>query len=249
MGTIQRYDGSVAADTFLEADFTSRFVDNSESCPFEQSAEVMERWRSAGATTVFMAGTFDILTINHVLALAQCRLLGALAVLSKEGQPIELEKVQEVAASDAVRLMVTVDTDTALERSKSRRPDKGNVPKPTMGWQTRAAMVAMQSVPSAEPGQRRQAADFVTVHGPESCKFCPSCINLSNSDMAAALNPDVVVVSAESTNTINELARHQEQGRLTDTLVVVVGAEDEGFTDPILGGLVSTTNIIKRTQS
>jgi hypothetical protein len=67
--------------------------------------------------------------------------------------------------------------------------------------------------------------------------------------MAAALDPDVVVVSAESTNTISELARHQEQGRLANTLVVVVGAEDEGFTDPIFGGLVSTTNIIKRTQS
>lgn len=240
--------------TILEGDFANRVHDiSSLACSFEVASEHMNRWRQDGRLSVFNAGTYDILTRNHILGLVQCRTLGAMMLLGVDKVETDRQQrtVHEVAASNAVHLMVTLDTDTALRDAKSRRPDKGAAPKPTLGWDTRAAMLAMQSIPSADYTSRRHAVDFITRHGPDSCPSCAigECTNRDNALMTAGLQPDLVVVNADSLNTVRDIKSYQEEGLLPHTQLAVVCESDNEYFDPILQGPVTTTAIIKYVRS
>src|ERR1039457_2091347 len=97
----------------------------------ETAAGVMDQWKKMGAVTVFMAGAFDIPTPNHRLGLGEARLMaGALACgidYSKlyEGVSSQLIcAVQAVAASDTVKLMVTLDTDEGVRSTKAFTTEK-----------------------------------------------------------------------------------------------------------------------------
>ena len=164
---------------------------------------------------MFNAGTYDILTRNHILGLVQCRTLGAMTLLGLEKIETDSQQraVHKLAASEAVHLMVTLDTDMAIREAKSRLPSKGGAPKPTLGWDTRAAMLAMQSIPIEGYASRRHAVDFITRHGPECCQACAAekCINRDNALMAVGLQPDLVVVNADSVNTVRDIKSYQEE--------------------------------------
>ena len=238
----------------IEGDFDRRVhAISPHICSFESANEQMEAWRLAGRFSVFNAGTYDILTLNHILGLVQCRTLGAMALLeldeikTKQDQQV----VHDLAASDSVRLMVTLDTNRALEEGKSRRPDKGNSPKPTLDWHSRAIMLAMQSIPSPGYEARRQAVDYITRHGPECCGVCTdgSCINEDNALMTVHLQPDLVVVNSESLKTVADMHRYKEDGKLPNTKVAVIVEEENQYLDPVLGGAVKTTSIINRVRS
>lgn len=238
----------------IEGDFPQRVHElNSDICSFESAFQKIEGWRQEGRFSVFNAGTYDILTLNHILGLVQCRTLGAMAVLGLD--KIETKKDQHVihdlAASDSIHLMVTLDTNRALEEGKSRRPDKGDSPKPTLDWYNRAIMLAMQSIPSPGYEARRGVVDYITRHGPECCGVCSSgsCVNEDNAIMALKLQPDLVVINSESSQTIADMHRYKNEGLLPNTQISIIVEEDNQYYDPILGGPVKTTSIIKRVRS
>lgn len=238
----------------IEGDFAQRVHEVSvDECSFDTALQQMEDWRQASHFSVFNAGTFDILTLNHILGLVQCRTIGAMAILGINKIETEREKrvVHEVAASDSIRLMVTLDTNRALEEGKSRRPEKGGAPKPTLDWHSRAIMLAMQSIPSPGYEARRAVVDFITRHGPECCGVCQngSCFNEDNALMAVKLQPDLVVVNADSLQTVADMERYKEEGLLPDTEIAIIREEENQYYDPILGGPVKTTSIINRVRS
>jgi len=238
----------------IEGDFNERIhALSSGVCTFETALDRIESWRQVGRFTVFNAGTYDMLTLNHVLGLVQCRTLGAMSLLgiSKIETRQDQRIVHEIAASDSIHLMVTLDTNRALEENKSRRPEKGGAPKPTLDWHSRATMLAMQSIPSPGYEARRSAVDYITRHGPDCCDACPdrTCVNNDNALMTVKLQPHLVVVNSESRGTVTDLERYKEGGLLPDTQIAIVVEQDNQYEDPILGGGVTTTSIIRRIRS
>ena len=190
----------------IEGDFAQRVHEvSADICSFDSASQQIEEWRLDGRFSVFNAGTYDILTLNHILGLVQCRTIGAMALLGID--KIETKKdqhvVHDLAASDSIHLMVTLDTNRALEEGKSRRPEKGGAPKPT----------------------------------------------LDNAVMTVKLQPDLVVVNSESLRTVADMERFKEEGLLPNTQIAIIREDENQYYDPILGGPVKTTSIIKRVRS
>ena len=238
----------------IEGDFPARVHDLSpEACSFDTALQQIESWHQIGRFSVFNAGTYDILTLNHILGLVQCRTLGAMALLDIDKIETKQQQrlVHDVAASDSVHLMVTLDTNRALEEGKSRRPEKGGAPKPTLDWYSRAIMLAMQSIPSPGYETRRSVVDYITRHGPDCCDVHQdgTCINEDNALMTVKLQPDMVVVNSESRSTVEDMERYKEEGLLPNTRIAIIVEEENQYFDPILGGPVKTTSIINRVRS
>jgi hypothetical protein len=238
----------------IEGDFVQRVHEvTPDICSFDSANQQIEAWRLKGRFSVFNAGTYDILTLNHILGLVQCRTLGAMALigLNKIETKTEQHLVHDIAASDSIHLMVTLDTNRALEEGKSRRPEKGGAPKPTLDWYSRAIMLAMQSIPSPGYEARRGVVDYITRHGPECCGVCQdgSCINEDNALMTVKLQPDLVVINSESLRTVADMEQFKEEGLLPNTQIAIIREEENQYYDPILNGPVKTTSIIQRVRS
>jgi hypothetical protein len=240
----------------MGGDFGDRIISSTggdRECSFLETQRTMQLWKGFNKLTVFNAGAFDLLGLNHVRGLVQCRAIGAMSLLGIEKVEDEgdYQAVHRVAASDQIRLMVTVDTNSALEDGKSRRPDKGNAPKPTLDWSTRAAMLAVQSIPMPGYEYRVNLVDCITRHGPGCCGVCTAgaCTNEDNALMAVALQPDLVIVNTGSRQTIDDLTSCKQDGLLPNTELVAIDERVEAYSDSVLGGIVSTTAIIKRVRS
>ena len=206
---------------YLQKDYPDRIQEFSDDvCSVQTPAERIAAWRKEGAFTVFMAGTFDIPTPNHRLGLTEARLMGAAGLRKVAYPPDEtrLEVVTRAAATDMVRLLVTLDTDEGARSSKGFHPSKGNCPRPIFSWPTRAMNVASYSVPRPDGAQHRMV-DFITRHGPNACLACPECSAIDNAKMVANLQPDLVVINAASTATLDTVVAAKERGELPDTRI------------------------------
>lgn len=243
------------AHEFMGGDFSERIISPIEKgkCAEEETERKMRAWRELGKFAIFTAGAYDLLQLNHVRGLVQCRALGAMAVLglNEIQNDQEQREVHALAASGDIGLMVTVDTNRALEEGKSRRADKGGAPKPTLDWQTRAMMLAAQSLPTPDYERRVNLVDYVTRHGPGCCGSCEdgTCINEDNARMAVSLQPNMVVVNTTSRQTIADLTHYKEEGLLPNTHLVEFEEQEGAYHDVILDGQISTTSIINRIRS
>lgn len=235
-------------------DFAERALSSDrESCTLEKAERQMRTWKELGKYAVFTAGAYDLLSINHVRGLVQCRMIGAMSLLGMGSVNSEGDflRMHELASSDRIRLMLSVDTNRALAESKSRRPEKGNAPKPTLDWETRAVMLSAQSMPLPGYDQRRALVDYITKHGPDCCDIClpGTCVNEDDARMVVSLQPDLVVVNTGSRQTIADLTRYKTEGQLPATELVTIDESEGAFSDPILQTTVSTTSIISRIRS
>jgi len=243
------------AQQLLKGDFADRMLNpaDSKECSLAQAQRKVQTWGKLGQFTVFTAGAYDLLGINHIQGLVQCRMLGAMSKLGIETITTKehYRATHQLAASDSIRLLVTMDTNRALEEGKSRRADKGNAPKPTLDWKTRASMLAIQSMPQPDYAGRINLVDYITRHGPGCCDTCipGTCANEDNARMAVDLQADMVVVNTGSTQTIADLSKYKMDGQLPTTELVTIDERVGAFSDPILGSIVSTTSIINRIRS
>lgn len=237
----------------IEGDFSRRIDSLSpDLCSFEAALQNAEAWRANGNFFVFKAGAFDVLTLNHVLALIQFRTLGAMALLGVDQIKTDIEQraVHELAASEDIKLMITLGTNAGVAEGKAHDPEKGGVPKPILDWRSRAAMLALQSIPLPGYEMRRSAVDYITRHGPGCCDVCEvgSCVNENNDNMALHLRPDLVVIT-EWQQAAGNLETYKRQGLLPDTRLAVVREEENQYVDPLLEGPIKTTSIINRLLS
>lgn len=243
------------AHEFMSGDFTERIISPVENgeCSEEETERKIHTWRELGKFSVFTAGAYDLLQLNHMRGLVQCRALGAMALLEIDKIRTDLDRreVHKLAASSDIGLMVTMDTNRALEEGKSRRAEKGGAPKPTLDWQTRAIMLASQSLPTPDYDQRVDLVDYITRHGPGCCGSCEdgTCINEDNARMAVSLQPNMVVVNTTSRQTIADLTRYKEDGLLPSTHLVEFEEQEGAYHDAVLDGQISTTSIINRIRS
>ncbi len=243
------------AHEFMGGDFFDRIISPVEDgeCAIEETKKKINAWRELGKFSIFTAGAYDLLQLNHTRGLAQCRALGAMVLLEIDEIRTEHDQreVHTLATSSRLALMVTMDTNRALKEGKSRRADKGGAPKPTLDWQSRAMMLASQSIPTPDHNHRVNLVDYITRHGPDSCGQCEdgACTNEDNARMAVALQPDMIVVNIGSLRTIEDLSRFKQEGLLPDTHLVEFDEEEGAYHDAILGGQISTTAIINRIRS
>lgn len=238
----------------IEGDFSLRIHRlNREICSFTTADQQIKNCRKNGNYSVFNAGAYDILTLNHILGLVQCRVLGAMALLNINEIKTQHQQlaVHEIASSNSVYLMVTLDTNTALSESKSRRAEKGGAPRPTLDWSTRAAMLAVQSIPIPGYVTRRHLVDYVTRHGPDCCDACSkgTCINEDNALMTIQMQPDMVVINANSLKTVADIEKYKKEGLLPNTTIRIIREEKNQYFDPVLGAPIKTTSIVQRARS
>jgi len=239
----------------MEGDFADRLTVTgaNSDCSFEQAERKMKLWKRQGRFTVFSFGGFDILTPNHIRGLIQSRAIGAMCMLGIEDVRTEEQyrQVHELAASDEIRLLVSIDTNRTLEEGKSRNPNKGGAPKPTLDWRTRATMVAAQSMPSPGYKQRSNLADFITRQGWECCDSCKSvpCPSEWHTNIISGLEPNLVVVRDDLLSTISYLGERKVGGLLANTEVGLINEHEGAYTDPVLADVISTTAMIRHIRS
>lgn len=238
--------------SILESSFSLRIHPHSNTCPDLLTKKVISAWKKEGAYTVFQAGSFDLLTINHILGLTYTKALAAMHILNtKELTGDNIKEVHTLIASPKIKLMIAMDTNEKVMHYKSNREEKGGCPKPILDWRMRAAMLALQSTPSLSDGLRGHLVDFITMHGPESCCVCQDgcCTSYNNSKMAVLLQPDLVVVNAASLDTVNEIETFRSLGLFPNTAIEYIREEDNQYIDKLLNGPVKTTEIIRRARS
>jgi hypothetical protein len=66
--------------------------------------------------------------------------------------------------------------------------------------------------------------------------------------MVAWLHPDLVVVNAASTQTVETVIAMRDAGTIPGTAIGFTNEQDTQFVDNLVGGRVSTTAIIRRAQ-
>lgn len=189
---------------------------DTRSCNIDTAVKKVQAWKQDGYVIVFTAGVFDIFTLNHLLGLYHYKLLGG----------------------KKTKLVLTMDTDKRVELSKSYKQAKGGSIKPILSWDNRALMIAKQHFSNGE-----KLVDLILQHGNDTCGgTCPHDDNVS---IAEKLLPDIVVVTAESVDTIEGLERSTV---IPDKSIVVISEKDLSYNDSILGEKISNTAIARRIK-
>jgi hypothetical protein len=250
-------DVYTAAHTLLLDSFKTRVIDRkSKTCVFRQTQDVHSSWRRAGDYTVFVAGSFDIFTLNHLRALLQYRVIAGAVKRGIDPETIksidDIKVLTDLATDPEIKLMATVDTDKSLSLSKSGKSDKGGASRPVLGWDSRALMLSAQWVPVQTDAPHTQLTDFITIHGEECCLSCggDTCVNADNGRMALELAPDLAIISRGARRTTTDFIRYKQHELMRDTKVVIFNEEDgHSFIDNLLPDrVISTTSIVKKIK-
>lgn len=213
-------------------------------CSIIALRNLRDSWKDEGSIVVFTAGVFDILHTSHLLALTHYRLLGAHEYWVRQGvNNPSIEQLHEIAASDKVRFILSVDTDSRVAGDKAFIPEKGNSPKPLVSWENRTLLLARQSI--SGKNNSRNLIDFITSHGADAC-ICDDCPRNDNAHIAAAIKPDVIVVSSGSQGTIDKLREHDSE--LSNANLVIIKEDNLSYHDKLLQGPIKSSSIIKRAQ-
>lgn len=248
---------AVPAQEIIESSFEGRITDigDFDDCSYEQAARTVTAWRDQDLKIIYGLGGFDNLHNNHVIGLTRCRALGAMAVLGMEEVVTEDDrKAVQLAAAAKTRMIISVDTDEALAKGKSRVTDKGGAPKPTLSWGNRARGVAMQTMPLPESNLYFPLVDFVTCHGQGSCACCEElgyedyCPTRRHRYNIVALQPDFVV-TRDDLSSIPKLLAEKKQGNLPNTEFIFFEEGTGAYGDMYLEGEISATAIAKRIRS
>lgn len=204
-----------------------------EKCTADITKSRVAAWQAEGGFVVANAGAYDILGLNHLRGLMQARIIGAAYKLGSVEKP---EEVYELASSDEIRLVVSVDTNGAIAENKSFKETSGASIRPILDWETRAKMLALQSF-----GGRHDLVDFVTKHGPNACPVCTdeSCAHSSDVYSVASSGANLTVIKAHNQATFD---RHP------DSHFHVIDEMEGAFFDRILDSKISTTALVKRIR-
>jgi hypothetical protein len=214
------------------------------TCESDHAVAQVSAWKAAGFHTVAVTGGFDLFTLNHVRGLVQARILAAAYLLGIEpGLPLGeagVTTLLDLASSQQLKLLVSIDTNEAVKAAKGNNPSKGDAERPFLSWTTRAELVSSLAMPS-DTGIARRLVDAVTAHGHGACPVHDRCLVQEDGYEVFQLGPDVTVMKDEY-DAGNRPRRY-------DAANVVLFSERKGaFTDPVLGGVVSTTSLINRIK-
>jgi hypothetical protein len=207
--------------------------DYGKECIADLVADRVDNFHKDGFVTGYTAGSFDLLTINHVIGLT--------------GMKREIAQRADVPLSRTL-LIVTLDTNDAIRESKSFNPDKGGCIKPILDWTTRASMLGLLMMGTEMDKNYLPLVDFITAHGPCACPACIGnrCPSWDNALTGVKIQPHFAFVNPDSTATVMTYKNAQAEGRLGSTEIVEMAESDDQFMDPLIGGPVKNSTIINR---
>lgn len=253
-------------DIRLAAGISSEFVANiqhghkdkiynslAEEDATERLASSIEYWKGLGKTVVFTSGVYDGMHPNHAAYLLNVKMLGSeLDYNSKHNdnwddlrQHEHEEYVRHCLATNALKLVVSLDGDKSVAVRKGWNPEKGSSSRPIFSLNTRMAEVAGLSYRSpANPNERVATVDAVTVHGEHDFPEGTPNSNLYN--LNAEINPDVWGVYYESGDILEQAPLDDRLGRIA-MRVISSGGDDSYWFDDVMGH-ISTTSMIKRIK-
>lgn len=200
---------------FFERDKSIILPSQDKDCNIREVLRITERWKNEGYRLVFTAGVFDIFHINHLLGLYNYKLMGG----------------------EKSKLIVSVDTDARVHENKSRIREKGGGEKPILSWKSRSLMLAKQCF------NGRRLVDLVIQHGADTCggRRCPHDDNV---DLAKIIDPDIIVVTYTSKETISRI---RSDAKLCKKMRII--HEDElAYFDELLDENISDSAIIQRAR-
>lgn len=226
----------------FDSAITNRFIANNtelrisnldDGCTAEVAKQKVSEWHGMGAFVVANAGAYDILGLNHLRGLTQARILGAAYRL---GSFEDLNAIYDLASSDDIRLILSLDTNAAITENKSEKLIGGGSIRPSLDWQTRAMMLALQAIAG-----KHDMVDFITRHGPNSCQDCrnETCWHSSKTYNVASTGANLTVVKSLNENTRN---------RYPESVFHVIDENDGAFFDKVLDSQISTSALIKRVR-
>lgn len=230
----------------ISSETTSRFINSTtqhrissdQLCVADEVQTIVSEWQANGSFVVGNAGAYDILSVNHVRGLIQARLVGAVYMLEALGQdPYKsAEDLYSVAGSSDIKLLISLDTNDALQENKSMKESSGGAVRPVLDWNTRALMLSFQVF-----GCTRNLVDFITRHGPQACSFCKKgeCLHESKEYSVASTGVDLTVAKDYKQVSLD---------RYSDRKFYIINEEDGAITDRVLCGQISTSAIIRRIR-
>lgn len=124
--------------------------------------EQLAREKLAGKYTALVAGGFDVPHDNHEWYIRHCRMLVARRILEERGEAPTPEAVMDIMTSDQIALVVSIDSDEALNARKGGKAEKGGVPRPIYPWVSRAHRIAGYSFTHPHTGAVHHAAEIIT---------------------------------------------------------------------------------------
>jgi hypothetical protein len=128
----------------------------------------LARAKLDGRLTGLVAGAFDVPQENHDWYLRHARYLLAKKYLKNNNMSTDAESIRNTIESNAIFLVVSIDSDRSLDNRKSNDATKGGVKRPIYGWTTRASRIASHNVADKfDPRKRYGIADLVVAEGPE----------------------------------------------------------------------------------
>ncbi len=221
-------------NTFINDSTSDRIVESgNEICTTEQTKARVAEWQSQGKFVVANGGAYDILGLNHLRGLVQAKIIGAAHML---GSTDNRDELYDLATSDEIKLVVSLDANDAIAENKSLKEHSGGAIRPILDWKTRARMLALQGI-----GGKGYLVDFITKHGPHSCSVCPeeSCHHSSKVYNVASNGADLTIIKAINQATFD---RHP------DSKFHVIDENSGAFSDELLNGVISTTALVKRVR-
>lgn len=115
-----------------------------------------------GKYTALVAGGFDVPHDNHEWYIRDCRARVAKMVLEERGATVTPESIMDVMTSNQITLIVSIDSDNALDSRKGGQTEKGGIPRPVYPWSARAHRIAGYSYTHPHTGQIHHSADIVS---------------------------------------------------------------------------------------
>jgi hypothetical protein len=201
----------------------------------------VEKWKSEGNFIGFVAGVFDVLHSNHRWYLMEARLELAKRLSlfeSREFSQLTRSEQIERVTSSRIKLIVSVDDDAHVQRSKGSSESKPG-DRPVLSWIDRARSIRDLSIPVSDDASTR-IVNAVTVHS----------YNLAephNSDIAlgSMLSPHIWLVATESFAKTGLSALESVREKELDTEIVKMPNHVYDL-NPLTGMPYSTSDIVSR---
>jgi len=191
-----------------------------------------------------VAGAYDVPHDNHEWYIRNCRAQLARRVLYYKGLTPTPERIMRTMTNESLELIVSIDSDEALNLRKGGKAEKGGIPRPVYPWVARAHRIAGYSFedPFAARGEVHHVADIVS-------KECT--VNYEGTPMQCAATLAKYLKSVKLLDeylVFDEHPQDIENARALGFEPIILRQAVRYATDPRTGKGYSSSGIIKQIR-
>lgn len=237
---MQLYDGSLIKNERV------LYPDSHEAATAAEVTllEDLAKHKLEGGHIALVDGAFDVPHSNHTWYLMEVRRRAAQRYFRESYETADQLTRQAMAASDEIKLVVTLDADEKIARKKGFKADKGNVERPIYPWSERSSRIGGFMIPDGT-GRYRPVIDLVTVEGDRSHEGTMFTSHLSFGEkMAATSTLDTWVLFSEHEATVEVAKSYASEG-----VIDIIKKEEAVFVvDPRTGRGFSSSALIRKIK-